>query len=87
VFFQEPADNLTSKPNNSHKLRPNLDEQLNNGRSNLLYDTTGWNGLTNLLLVLILGNTGSEGTVSTSVSIFSTFVFSPVSEVEVDIGG
>ena len=41
VFFTDPAESLTSKPNNSHKLRPNLDEQLNSGRNSLLYETIG----------------------------------------------
>ena len=41
VFFHEPALSLTSKPNISHRLRPSLDELLNNGRKSLLYETYG----------------------------------------------
>lgn len=36
LLLTEPADNLTKSPNNSHKLRPNFEEQLNSGRKSLL---------------------------------------------------
>ena len=41
VFFHEPAESLTNRPNISHKLRPSLEEELKRGRKSLLYETSG----------------------------------------------
>lgn len=85
MFLTDPADTLTSNPNNSHKLRPSFEEQLNRGRKSFEYETMGWKGAVAVDLDGAGGGGGGGGggvisvgtvaaAVATCVSIFSTIV-------------